>query len=134
MCGRFFISNRGKTEPSMPSTTLATNSPHTVPACSLSMWNQTNTTSSEGWNTALPRSSSRKGRRYRKASIAIFHLSNPYPSKCYKTTEQLFRLSPSASDNRICRGRICRKIKRKTCFPFAFCSLIRNFAAKIGYV
>ena len=27
-------------------------------------------------------------------SIAIFHLSNPYPSKCYKTTEHLFRLSP----------------------------------------
>ena len=76
MCGRFFISNRGKTEPSMPSTTLATNSPHTVPACSLSMWNQTNTTSSEDRNTASSKSSSRKGRRYRKASIAIFHLSN----------------------------------------------------------
>ena len=37
---------------------------------------------------------SRVGRRYRKVSIAIFHLSNPYPSKCYKTTEHLFRLSP----------------------------------------
>ena len=31
---------------------------------------------SEDRNTASPKSSSRKGRRYRKASIAIFHLSN----------------------------------------------------------
>ena len=31
---------------------------------------------SEDRNTASPKSSSRKGRRYRKASIAIFHLNN----------------------------------------------------------
>ena len=104
MCGRFFISNRGKTEPSMPSTTLATNSLHTAPACSLSMLSLTNTTLSEGRYTASPKSSSRKERRCRKASIAVFHLSNPYPSKCYKTPEHLFRLSPSASDFRSCRG------------------------------
>ena len=71
MCGRFFISNRGKTEPSMPSTTLATNSLHTAPACSLSMLSLTNTTLSEGRYTASSKSSSRKGRRNRKASIVI---------------------------------------------------------------
>ena len=85
MCGRYYPLSRGKTEPSMPSTILATNSLHTAPACSLSMLSLTNTTSSEDRNTASSKSSSRKGRRYRKASIAIFHLSNPYPSKCYKT-------------------------------------------------
>ena len=95
----------------MPSMILATNSPHTAPACSLSMWNQTNTTSSEGWNIASPRSSSRKGRRYRKTSIAIFHLSNPYPSKCYKTPEHLFRLSPRQTLFRSCRGCIRRECR-----------------------
>ena len=96
MCGRYYPLSRGKTEPSMPSTILATNSLHTAPACSLSMLSLTNTTLSEGRYTASSKSSSRKGRGYRKAFIAIFHLSNPYPSKCYKTPEHLFRLSPSA--------------------------------------
>ena len=60
---------------------LATNSLHTAPACSLSMLSLTNTTLSEGRYTASSKSSSRKGRGYRKAFIAIFRLSNPYPSK-----------------------------------------------------
>ena len=54
-----------------PSTILATNSLHTAPACSLSMLSLTNTTLSEGRYTASPKSSSRKGRRNRKASIVI---------------------------------------------------------------
>ena len=104
MCGRYYPLSRGKTEQSMPSTILATNSLHTAPACSLSMLSLTNTTLSEGRYTASSKSSSRKGREYRKAFIAIFHLSNPYPSKCYKTPEHLFRVSPPASDFRFCRG------------------------------
>ena len=80
--GRYYPSSQGKTEPFMPLTILATNLPHTVPASSPFTLSRINTTSSEDRNTASSKSSSRKGRRYRKASIAIFHLSNPYPSKC----------------------------------------------------
>ena len=100
----------------MPSMILATNSLHTAPACSLSMLSLTNTTSSEDRNTESSKSSSRKGRGYRKASIAIFHLSNPYPSKCYKTPEHLFRLSPRQT---LFRSRYER-----------FCGKFSNFAAK----
>ena len=90
MCGRFFISNRGKTEPSMPSTTLATNSPHTVPACSLSMWNQTNTTSSEDRNIASSKSSSSLGRAICKAPIVILQLNEHPLSKDFVVYLSLF--------------------------------------------
>ena len=49
-------------------------------------------------------------------SIAIFHLSNPYPSKCYKAPEHLFRLSPRQT---LFRSRYER-----------FCGKFSNFAAK----
>ena len=65
-----------QTEPSMPSTILATNSLHTAPACSLSMLSLTNTTSSEDRNIASSKSSSSLGKTIPKASIVIFHLSN----------------------------------------------------------
>ena len=115
----------------MPSTILATNSLHTAPACSLSMLSLTNTTSSEDRNTASSKSSSRKGRRYRKTSIAIFHLSNPYPSKCYKTPEHLFRLSPPIAFFRSCRGlfrgTFCNFVAQITIRdPFTLCLTFKN--------
>lgn len=50
--GWYCPSNQEKTEPSMPSTILATNSPHTVPAYSPTTLSQINTTSIEDMNTA----------------------------------------------------------------------------------
>ena len=118
-------------EPSMPSMILATNSLHTAPACSLSTWSRTNMTSSVERNSASPRIFSNQGKAIRKASIAIFHLSNPYPSKCYKTTEHLFRLSPPIAFFRPCRGcirRECRNFVTQITIrdPFTLCLTFKN--------
>ena len=51
------------TEPSMPSTILATNSLHTAPACSLSMLSLTNTTLSVGQIYRIVKEFFKKGKK-----------------------------------------------------------------------